>query len=184
LAGGSGLLRLPSVVPPVPAPSFGVVATASPDAASPSPTRSAAPSASPIPVAGPGGAWIATGPMVTSHSEYDAVRLFDGRVLAVGRSGGRPDLDPGAELYYLVSGTWSATERMLKPRAGFPPTLLLNGEVLVGHVEEWAADVSTVGAEVYDPERGTWTATGKMVREAAVWAADFGSAATLLRDGR
>jgi hypothetical protein len=122
--------------------------------------------------------------MVTSHSEYDAVRLFDGRVLAVGRSGGRPDLDTAAELYDPASGTWSATERMLKPRAGFPPTLLLNGEVLVGHVEEWAADVSTVGAEVYDPERGTWTATGKMVREAAVWAADFGSAATLLRDGR
>ncbi len=38
LAAGSGLLRLPSVVPPVPAPSFGAVATASPDATSPSPS--------------------------------------------------------------------------------------------------------------------------------------------------
>src|SRR6187200_2226065 len=33
LAAGSGLLRLPSVVPPVPAPSVVAVATASPDAA-------------------------------------------------------------------------------------------------------------------------------------------------------
>src|SRR3954471_16352962 len=45
LAAGSGLLRLPSVVPPVPAPSFGVVATASPDAnPTPTPTLSASPS--------------------------------------------------------------------------------------------------------------------------------------------
>ena len=56
LAAGSGILRLPSVVPPVPEPSVIAVATASPDATSPSPSESAAPSASPIPVAGPGGA--------------------------------------------------------------------------------------------------------------------------------
>ena len=65
LAAGSGLLRLPSVVPPVPEPSVVAVATASPDATSPSPSESAAPSASPIPVAGPGGVWIQTGSMVT-----------------------------------------------------------------------------------------------------------------------
>ena len=65
LAAGSGILRLPSVVPPVPAPSVVAVATASPDATSPSPSESAAPSASPIPVAGPGGVWIPTGTMVT-----------------------------------------------------------------------------------------------------------------------
>jgi hypothetical protein len=45
LAAGSGLLRLPSVVPPVPAPSFGVLATASPDAmTTPTPSDSASPS--------------------------------------------------------------------------------------------------------------------------------------------
>ena len=47
LAAGSGLLRLPTVVPPVPEPSVVAVATASPDATSPSPSESAAPSASP-----------------------------------------------------------------------------------------------------------------------------------------
>src|SRR6187397_1312603 len=36
LAAGSGLLRLPTVVPPVPEPSVVAVATASPDATSPS----------------------------------------------------------------------------------------------------------------------------------------------------
>ena len=38
LAAGSGLLRPPSIVPPVPAPSFAVLATASPDAM-PTPSR-------------------------------------------------------------------------------------------------------------------------------------------------
>ena len=84
LAAGSGLLRLPTVVPPVPEPSVIAVATASPDATSPSPSESAAPSASPIPVAGPGGVWIPTGSMVTPRSGHAAVRLLDGRVLVVG----------------------------------------------------------------------------------------------------
>ena len=57
LAAGSGVLRLPSVVPPVPAPSFGVVATASPDETSPRPSDLAGPSAGPTasPVTSPGG---------------------------------------------------------------------------------------------------------------------------------
>ena len=83
-AAGSGLLRLPTVVPPVPEPSVVAVATASPDVTSPSPSESAAPSASPIPVAGPGGVWIQTGSMVTPRSGHAAVRLLDGRVLVVG----------------------------------------------------------------------------------------------------
>src|SRR5262245_50467914 len=60
VAAGSGLLRLPSIVPPVPFPLVVAVATTSPDATSRSPSESAAPTASPTPVAGPGGAWIAT----------------------------------------------------------------------------------------------------------------------------
>ena len=116
LAAGSGLLRLPTVVPPVPEPSVIAVATASPDATSPSPSESAAPSASPIPVAGPGGVWIPTGSMGTPRDGPDAVRLLDGRVLVVGGSGGESD-PTTAELYDPVSGTWSATGSMLKPVA-------------------------------------------------------------------
>ena len=48
---GSGLLRLPAVVPPVPAPSFAQVAIASPDATpTHTPTPSASESPSPTPV--------------------------------------------------------------------------------------------------------------------------------------
>ena len=185
LAAGSGLLRLPTVVPPVPAPSVVAVATASPDATSPSPSESAAPSASPIPVAGPGGVWIATGTMGTPRDdlqqrwvqpEHAAVRLLDGRVLVVGGNG--DDSEPStAELYDPASGTWSATGDMLRPRGGFPATLLRDGTVLVGDVDDLGADDQVLGAEVYDPATGTWSATGKMVSSG-------GSTATLLRDGK
>jgi hypothetical protein len=54
LAVGSGVLRLPSVVPPPPAPSFGVVATGSPDTTSASPSSQAnsspEPSLTPAPI--------------------------------------------------------------------------------------------------------------------------------------
>jgi hypothetical protein len=177
---GSGILRLPSVVPPAPAPSFGLVATASPHATSPSPRGSAGPSASPLPAAGPGGAWIATGTMGTPRgvinscrsngcsSVLHAVRLLDGRVLVMGGSGEWFD-PPTAELYDPDSGTWSATGSMLKAQDqdGFLPTLLLDGRVLVRDVD---------GAELYDPVSGTWSATGKMITAET-------DTATLLLDG-
>src|SRR6188508_1361591 len=117
-AAGSGLLRLPTVVPPVPSPSVVPVATTSPDATSPSPSGSAAPSASPIPVAGPGGAWLPIASMVTPRDDPTTVRLQDGRVLVVGGRGGvvgyQDDLT-SAELYDPATGTWSATGSISKP---------------------------------------------------------------------
>src|SRR5215211_6191562 len=157
VAAGSGILRLPTVVPPVPEPSVIAVATASPNATFPSPSGSAAPSASPIPVAGPGGVWIPTGSTVTPRSGHDAVRLLDGRVLIVGgqeNSSGRALMS--AEIYEPATGTWSATGSMLKPKDGFPATLLLDGKVLVGDRDDSTADEETLGSEVYDPESGTW----------------------------
>ena len=63
---------------------------------------------------------------------------------------------------------------MLRPHGGFEATLLHDGTVLVGDVDNPAADNPVFGAEVYDPASGTWAATGKMVTP------DKGSAALLL----
>jgi hypothetical protein len=165
LAAGSGILRLPTVVPPVPAPS--VNAVASPDA-SPGPSGSAAPSASPIPVAGPGGVWIPTGSMVTPHGgEHAAVRLQDGRVLVVGGESRAGDF-LSAQLYDPATGTWSATADMPGYAGGGAEAVLLrDGTVLVGE-------------SVYDPASGTWSSTEPVVS----WSAWKLATVTALRDGK
>ena len=88
LAAGSGLLRLPTVVPPVPEPSLVAVATSSPatDVAEPDGLDLAGTDRASTPVAGPGGVWIPTGSMGTPRSGFSAVRLLDGRVLVAGGS--------------------------------------------------------------------------------------------------
>ena len=116
--------------------------------------------------------------MGTPRYGHTAVRLLDGRVLVVGGAGGESDPST-AELYDPESGTWSATGSMLRFFDGFGATLLRDGKVLVGDVEDHSLDDRAdwiTGAEVYDPASGTWTLTGKMVVH------DPGSAA-LLRDG-
>ena len=169
LAAGSGVLRLPSIVPPAPAPSFGVVATASPEAASPSPSEVTSPSTGPTasPVTDPAGVWIATGTMGTPRIGYEAVRLLDGRVLVLGgERGSNGETVTSNELYDPVTGTWSATGRMIGDGGG-TATVLHDGKVLV------AGD----SAQLYDPESGTWAATGQMI-------GDGGGTATLLHDGK
>src|SRR4029453_599827 len=69
---------------------------------------------------------------------------------------------------------------MLKPGYGFPPTLLLDGKVLVGDTDDPQADVPLPGAEVYAPASGTWSSAG-MVSTTEEWG---GLTATVLRDGR
>jgi len=172
LAAGSGLVRRPAVVPPVPAPSLAAVVIASPDALSPGPSNLARLSASPIPAAPRGGTWIATGSMTTPRHVTAAVRLLDGRVLvAGGQSSDGSDLT-SAELYDPSTGAWTPTRSMIHPGSG-PATLLVDGSVLV---QDHSGDVA--GAELYDPATGTWSMTRSQP------GADGYVAATLLSDGR
>ena len=178
LAVGSGALRLPSVVPPEPAPSLAVVTTPSEDATSPSPMDVAEPTAGPTspPAAGVGGNWIPTETMGTPRVGHTAVRLLDGRVLVVGgQASDGADLT-SAELYDPASGTWSATGSMANPLGVFPATLLRDGKVLVGDVTHGAGN-DRYGAELYDPAAGTWSPTGSLAT------GEFDHAATLLNNG-
>ena len=65
---------------------------------------------------------------------------------------------------------------MLKPHAGFPATLLRDGKVLVGDVNEGDG---SYGAELYDPTSATWTATGSLDAEDPII-----HSATLLANGK
>ena len=130
------------------------------------------------PVSVPASGWRLDRHRLDGHVSrwVDAVRLLDGRVLVVGPATGDA-YDTSAELYDPVTGTWSPTGNMLKPHEGFPPTLLRDGRVLMGDIEDPAGDKNVYGAEMYDPDTGTWSATGPMVKP-------DGGSAVLLRDGR
>jgi hypothetical protein len=161
---GSGLLRLPSLVPPEPVPSLAVVPTPSANA---SPSEFASPSAVPSPSVVPARApsWTATGSMGTPRRGQSATLLVDRRVLVAGGEPNGPK-PPSAELYDPTTGSWTAAGRMLG-YSGSNLTRLLDGWVLAGT------------SELYDPASGSWTATGRTV---AVHQ-DRGTI-TLLLDGR
>ena len=75
-----------------------------------------------------------------------------------------------AELYDPDSGTWSATGNMLKPHGGFPATLLRDGKVLVGDVEDPAARSDPIirrggvrpGQRDVEPPPGGWSRTTRL----------------------
>jgi Tol biopolymer transport system component len=176
LAAGSGLLRLPSVVPPQPAPSL--AAETSGPTISPSPV----PTATPVPVPPRAPSWAATGSMITPRAGFAAVLLPDGKVLAMGGMNGTKAL-ASAELYDPATGTWTATGSMVSHAgrgagwAHMTATLLRDGRVLVaGGVSGTVLNLAS--AELYDPGTGTWTATGSMLTPRA------DHTATLLSDGR
>jgi hypothetical protein len=90
--------------------------------------------------------------------------LQNGKVLAVGgRDNGANVLD-SAELYDPVTGMWSVTGRLNKPRTDHTATLLPDGRVLV--VAGDTSNAPSLGrggtVELYDPSTGTWSLTGSL----------------------
>jgi N-acetylneuraminic acid mutarotase len=171
MAAGSGLVKLPSVVPPVPAPTA-PVAVASPTAG---PTMSPSPTETSSAVQPRAASWTPTGDMVAGRWGGTAVLLQDGKVLLVG--GNSAPWPPDAEVYDPATRTWTATGPLITPRMSFTATRLLDGRVLV--VGGQADNGALASPELYDPTTGSWTATGKLHTPHY-----FGATATLLPDGR
>ena len=95
---------------------------------------------SPPPLVEPdGGVWIATGTMGTPRSGHDrrAAPRWPGARRGRRR---RRGTTPPRSCTTRLTGTWSATGSMLKPHGGFPATLLSDGRVLVGDVDDPDAD--------------------------------------------
>jgi N-acetylneuraminic acid mutarotase len=111
-----------------------------------------------------------------------AALLGSGKVLVAGGfAGGEagpagPDTLASAELFDLITGSWSAAGEMLVGRAQPTAALLGSGKVLVAGGSGGQNRLAT--AELYDPSSDSWTATANMLE------AHIGHTATLLRDGK
>src|SRR5262249_41261891 len=111
---------------------------------------------------------------ITGVYDTPATLLTDGTVLIAGgydectvcRSG-------SAELFDPVTGTFTVTGSMMRPRAGYTATLLRDGTVLMA-----GGDLAPESAELYDPFTGTFAPAGNMVVPRTI------HTATLLVDGR
>lgn len=149
LAAGSGMLRLPSVVPPVPSPSVLAVTPASPDATStPTPSPSPSPSAAPpsleltwteVPLDGqsPRLAWFGD-TFVLADVESGAVRTStDGEVWQALRPGdtarGYVDLLRGSHAAWqdTAVGWWNPQDHEGPETAGGPPITARDNVVMV-----------------------------------------------------
>ncbi|HYD40382.1 MAG TPA: Ig-like domain-containing protein [Anaeromyxobacter sp.] len=104
-----------------------------------------------------------------THSSYrgdSAVRLADGRILAVSFSTG--------EIYDPVSDTWTLTGPLNESRVAFSLVRLADGRVLAAG--GWGT--AATSAEIFDPGTNAWTALPAMPKARA------GAPAALLDDGR
>lgn len=98
------------------------------------------------------GTWTPTGSLTRERHRFPAVRLDDGRVMAVGGLGS--SLLDSVEVYDPSTGEWTATGDLVVPRSRNTADVLADGRVLTtGGFNDYRT------AELYDPVTGEWTRT-------------------------
>ena len=131
----------------------------------------------PVPV----GKFVSTGEMADKRTDHTALRLPDGRILAVGGRGfGKSNWGPlrhsSAEIYDPADGSWTETGSMAKERQAHTADLLDDGRVFVtGGQDSFDFHKKT---EIWDPANDIWTAGPKMATKR------WFHPSTRLQDGR
>jgi hypothetical protein len=112
----------------------------------------------------PAGLIVTTGQMIAACFDPAAVLLPTGRVLIVGGIERNGVMQPGAELFYPVTGRFALTGSPLAHHGwGVTSTLLPNGKILVaGGSTGCDSPCFTASAELYDSASGTFALTGNM----------------------
>jgi hypothetical protein len=106
------------------------------------------------------GAWSLTGPMHKTRSEFQAVTLTDGRVLAVGGDAGAVTT---AELWDPATGTWSNAGTLATYRTNFNLLALPDGSALTaGGDGGYGSSGVIASAERFDQTALTWSSAGNM----------------------
>ena len=126
------------------------------------------------------GIWSLSGKMVLARTSYLSTLLPNGNVLVAGgcTNANCSAATKAAEIYNVLTGTWSATGSMASIHYFSVATLLPTGKVLVeGGCNQGNCMTITAAAELYDPSTGKWSATGSMQK-----ARDYHTA-TLLPNG-
>jgi hypothetical protein len=102
-----------------------------------------------------------TGGMIQVRSGHCSALLPNGKVLIAGGGGSASSLFKTAELFDVVTQSFTATGDLNQARDGATATLLTTGKTLIaGGKDSTGASLST--AELYDPNTGSFTVTGTM----------------------
>ncbi len=126
------------------------------------------------------GKWSPTGSLNMARSGFQATRLNDGRVLAVGgTSPTMPGFIRQCELYDPVTGNWSLSGTLNQSHGDQAQVLLADGRVLIagGVVGHPCCAAVTRIVEIFDPNTGIWTISHPLTTPRA------GFTASLLSDG-
>lgn len=124
--------------------------------------------------------WFLTGSMEASRTDFAAVSLNDGRVLACGGAPYNSYPIDECEIYNPATHLWTRTGSMLSARRSFRMVRLPNGHVLAagGNSTARRPRAAMSSSETFDPATGRWSVAGSMssARQAFL--------AILLPDGR
>jgi hypothetical protein len=127
--------------------------------------------------------WTIGPPLLYIGSAQRAVRLLDGRVLAVGGFSYTKQFNPpggaqgGAQLFDPASAAWAPAGQLAVPRDRHAIALMLDGRVLVAG-GTGNPFVPTTVVEAYNPSAGVWSTVSPMPGEATR------ATAATLTDGR
>lgn len=108
------------------------------------------------------------GNMIRGRRLFSAVRLQDGRVLAIGGRYFNGSTDVGlasTEIFDPATETWTSTGSMSVAREGFFAGLLPDGKVFVAGGRRLSPAGYLSSAEIYDPVTGQFTTVASMPQE-------------------